>query len=339
MYRFDTLAVTATYFFSATPQSLRFDSSVVKYGAAGSYKTLFFPCASCNTARSWSASPVSDTSFAAKLRLIDKAEEFSKSFSSAMLARNREGGLRIAFSFGLAGTSFVLDERTGVSTLALPVNVHGIDTGCAAYKLASFFNPTRIASEQKPGEGPSIRNVSISYTETQQVTVSFTATSDVGLREADFGDASYRESIYFKGTKREGITKTLLIDSSNYRMSITVYDLHGNASTVSYPIFEDKREAGRVAQARRKRVEQERVWAEKNSVNQALYTVGQFDGNIGMWFKAISDALVDQDVHQDSLRDAAMREAVRNKTVRPDSAFLPKTRPDSQPPGIEIIGE
>jgi hypothetical protein len=339
-YRFDTLTVSATYFFSATPQALRFDSSIVRYGTATRTKTLFFPCASCNTGQALSAASIADTSFATKLQLIDKAEAFSRSFSSAMLARNRESGLRIAFSFGLAGASFVLDERTGVSTLPMPVNVHGIDTGCAAYKLAFFFNPSQIASIDKDrGAGPVIRDVTLSYTETQQVSVTFTATSDVGLREARFGADSYLESIYFKGSTREGVTKTLQIDSSHYVLAISVFDLHGNSSTVYYPIFEAKRDAGRQQAAHRYRLTQERIWAEKNAVNQTLYTLGQFDGNIGQWFKAIADALVDQDVHKDSVRDAAMKDAVARKAARRDSTPAPKPLPDTQQTGVEVIGE
>ena len=338
-YRFDSITVAATYYFSATPQTLRFDSSVVRYGPAAARKTLFFPCNSCNTMPTLPVSAAMDTSFFSKLQLIDKAEAFSRSFSSAMLARNREDGLRVAFSFGIGGTSFVLDERTGVTTIALPVNVHGIDTGCAAYKLAFYFNPSNVISADRDrGNGPSIHDVTLSYTETQQVSVSFTATSDIGLREVQFSSDTYRESVYFKGSKREGITRTLQLDSSQYRLAITVFDLHGNSCSVSYPIYEAKRGEGRIARARRKQLEQERVWAEKSPVNEALYTLGQFDGNIGMWFKAISDALVAQDVQRDFKRDAAMRDAAMKKA--PGTGAPPShQKPDTQKTGVEVIGE
>ena len=164
IYRFDSLTVSATYYFSATPQTLRFDSSIVRYGPAVAKKTLFFPCVSCNAIKSWQPSKPEDTSFVEKLRLIDKAEDFSKSFSSAMLARSKVGGLRIAFSFGLAGESYVLDERTGVTNTTLPLNVRGIDTGCGSYKLAYFFNPERGIPQADLIAGPWIRNVSLAYT-------------------------------------------------------------------------------------------------------------------------------------------------------------------------------
>ncbi len=332
-YRFGSVTVAATYYFSATPQSLRFDSSVVRLGTAEARRTLFFPCKSCNTMPTLPASAAMDSSFFSKLQLIDRAEAFSKSFSSAMLAASREGGLRIAFSFGIAGTSFVLDERTGVTTLALPINVHGIDTGCAAYKLAFYLAPSRAAAgDRDRGNGPAIRDVTLSYTETQQVSVTFTAASDIGLREAQFSSDAFRENIYFNGSKREGITKTLQLDSSHYRLQITVFDIHGNSASVSYPVFEARREAGRLVQARRKQIEQERVWAEKSPVNEALYTLGQFDGNIGMWFKAISDALVSEDVQKNSTRDSIMRDAVMKKSAKERTSAATQTKPDTGQP-------
>lgn len=339
-YRFDSITVAATYYFSATTQSLRFDSSVVRYGTIAARKTLFFPCNSCNTMPTLPASAAMDTSFFSKLQLIDKAEAFSKSFSSAMLAASREGGLRIAFSFGIAGTSFVLDERTGVTTLALPVNVHGIDTGCAAYKLAFYLAPSRVAAvDNGRGNGPAIHDVTLSYTETQQVSITFTAASDIGLREAQFSSDAYEESVYFNGTRREGITKTLQLDSSHYRLAITLFDIRGNSASVSYPVFEARREAGRLVQARRKQIEQERVWAEKSPVNEALYTLGQLDGNIGMWFKAISDALVSEDVQTNSARDAAMRDAAMKKALKKKTMPSSQAKPDTERTGVEVIGE
>jgi hypothetical protein len=342
VYRFDSLTVSATYYFSATPQTLRFDSSIVRYGPAVAKKTLFFPCVSCNAIKSWLPSKPGDTSFAEKLRLIDKAEGFAKSFSSAMLARSKVGGLRIAFSFGLAGESYVLDERTGVTNTTLPHNVRGIDTGCGSYKLAYFFNPERgLAQNKDLVAGPWIRDVTLAYTPTQQISVTFTAASDTGLREVRFWDDSYQESVYLKGTKREGVTKALRIDSSHYRLAITVFDIGGRSASVSYPVFEDKRETGRIAQSHRKRLEQERMWAEKSTFNEALYTVGQLDGNIALWVKAISDALVDSDIRKDATQDAAMKEAVRKKSAPPDtaSARKPSPPPDTKKTGAEIIGE
>jgi hypothetical protein len=337
-YRFRHATVAAAYFFSATPQVLRFDSSIVSYTTARGTRRLFFPCSACSTVQMVSAAALIDTSFEAKLLIIDKAEQFSRSFSSAMLSRNQSGGLRIAFSFGFTGMSFILDERTGISSLSLPSNLHGVDTGNVACKLAWYFNPTRIASGSADlGLGPSIKNVSISYTETQQVSVSFTATSDVGLRETRFSSDAYHESIYFKGSKREGVTKALQIDSSHYRLAITVYDLHGNAATSYYPIFEAKREAGREQEAYRKRLTEEHIWAQKSTLNGALYTLGQFDGNIGQWFKAIADASVAQDVRQDSLCDARMKRAVRHDTTHAERLDSLKTMDTGKT--MEVIGE
>ena len=331
LYRFQDLNVKAAYFFSATPQALRFDSAVVRYSVEDGNKTLFFPCTSCHAAEG--VTPVLlDTSFAAKLGLIDRAEAFSKSFSSVMLAKQPGSGLRIAFSFGMAGMSFVLDERTGLTRHEFLKTMRGADTGAAAYKLAWYFNPERIASESGDiGAGPAIKNVSLSYDDLQQLVVTFTATSGIGLREALFSSNEYSESIYFKGSKREGITKTLKIDSSHSSLAIRVYDVHGNSATTYYSIFEEKREQGRQEQAHRKRLEKERIWAEKNPVNKIIYTLGQFDGNIGWWIHAFAQGLIGQDIAADSLRDMRMKEA-----LRPDTA---KTGPVDTQGGIEVIGE
>jgi hypothetical protein len=274
-----------------------------------------------------------DTSFAAKLGLIDRAEAFSKGFSSAMLAKGPASGLRIAFSFGMAGMSFVLDERTGLTRYEIPITMHGADSGAAAYKLAWYFSPSRIASESGDfGAGPALKNVSLSYDNLQQLVVTFTATSGVGLREALFNSNEYSESIYFKGSKREGITKTLKIDSSHSSLAIQVYDVHGNSATAYYNIFEEKREQGRQEQARRKRLEKEQIWAEKNPVNKIIYTLGQFDGNIGWWIHALSQGLIGQDIAADSLRDMRMKEA-----LKPDTGHT--MNPADTQKGIEVIGE
>jgi hypothetical protein len=274
---------------------------------------------------------LSDSSFTAKLALIEKAEDFSRSFSSAMLAKKRNDGLRIAFSFGAAGMSFILDEYTGLTGYEIPKQLHGTDTGSAAFKLASFLGEKRPLQDRNIGNGPSIKNVTLSYDDTQLLKVTFTATSDIGLREAVFNSNEYNESIYFKGSRREGITKTLQIDSSHSVLAIRVYDTRGNSATAYYPIFEDKREAGRLDLAKRKRLSEERVWAQKNPVNQALYTLGQFDGNIGWWCRAIADALISQDIAKDSLRDARVKEA-----VKPDTAEVKKLNTQKT---IEVIGE
>jgi hypothetical protein len=332
MYRFQNSAMRASYFFSATPQALRFDSAVVRYAIETGSKTLFFPCTSCYTSEG--VTPVLlDTTFAAKLGLIDRAEAFSRSFSSAMLARDPGTGLRIAFSFGMAGMSFVLDERAGLSRQELPVPVEGADTGNAAYKLAWYFNPGRIASENRDiGAGPAITNVSLSYDNTQQLVVSFTATSGFGLREAVFSSNEYSESIYFKGSRREGIIKTLTIDSSHSHLAIKVYDVRGNSATAYYPVFEEKREQGRQELARRRLLEKEHIWADKNPVNKIIYTLGQFDGNIGWWIRAFAKGLIGQDIAADSLRDLRMKEA-----LKPDSAAT--GAPADTQGGIEVIGE
>jgi hypothetical protein len=329
IYRFQNLTVKAAYFFSATSQALRFDSAVVRYTVDGGNKTLFFPCTTCYAAEG--VTPVLlDTSFAAKLSIIDRAEAFSKSFSSAMVAKDPGRGLRIAFSFGMAGMSFVMDEQSGLSRYEFPIAVRGADTGAAAYKLARYFNPARNASESWDiGAGPVIKNVSLSYDDLQQLVVIFTATSGIGLREALFSSNEYSESIYFKGSKREGITKTLKIDSSHSSIAIRVYDVHGNSATVYYNIFEEKREQGRREQAHRKRLEKERAWADKNPVNKIIYTLGQFDGNIGWWINAFAQGLIGQDIAADSLRDLRMKEA-----LKPDSVHT--GNPADTP---EIIGE
>jgi hypothetical protein len=331
LYHFRNMTVNAVYYFSATQQALRFDSAVVRYAAGNESRALFFPCASCYAAQG--VTPVLlDTSFAAKLGLIGRAAAFSGSFSSAMLAKGTENGLRIAFSFGMAGMSFVLDERTGLSPFESPVPLRGADTGAAAYKLAWYFNPMRMESEASDiGAGPAIKNVSLSYDKLQQLVVTFTATSDFGLREAVFSSNEYKESIYFRGSKREGIIKTLLIDSSHSTLAIKVYDVHGNSATAYYNIFEEKREYGRQEQARRKQREMELTWAEKNPLNKIIYTLGQFDGNIGWWLHAITQGIIERDLAADSLRDLRMKEALRPDTA----AAIPS---DSQN-GIEVIGE
>jgi len=315
IYRFKDMAVKAAYFFSATPQALRFDSAVVRYASGDGNRALFFPCTSCHAAEG--ITPVLlDTSFAAKLGLIDRAEAFSRSFSSAMLAKGPGAGLRIAFSFGMADMSFVMDEQSGLARYELPAMVRGPDPGGAAYKLAWYFNPARIASESREiGAGPAIKNVSLSYDNLQQLVVTFTATSPIGLREALFRSNEYNESMYFKGSNREGITKTLKIDSSHSSLAIRVYDVHGNSATVYYSIFEEKREQGRQDQVRRKRLEKERIWADKNPVNKIIYTLGQFDGNIGWWINAFAQGLIGQDIAADSLRDVRMKEALKADTV------------------------
>jgi|GEM_PF-5905576 hypothetical protein len=339
LYKFDTVTAEATYYFSITSHDLRFDSATVKIGTRTAIKSLLFPCGTCTKILTLAPSSTEDTSFSSKLHLIGKAENFAKSFSSAMLARNRDDGLRVAFSFGLAGKSFVLDERTGVSTTAFPPDAHGIDTGCAAYKLACYFNPTNVSSGDKAvGNGPAIRNVTLSYTSTQQVSITFTAASDIGLREAEFNSDAYRESVHFDGTKREGITKSFPLDSSHYRLTITVFDIDGNSASASYPVFEAKREEGRIAQARRKRIEQERLWAEKNPLNGALYTLGQFDGNIGMWIKAITNALIAQDAKKDAKRDTEMKNVAREKNALPQKPSAPPAS-DTGRTGVEVIGE
>jgi hypothetical protein len=250
-----------------------------------------------------------------------------------MLAKGPGSGLRIAFSFGMAGMSFVMDEQSGLSRYELPEMVRGQDTGSAAYKLAWYFNPARMASENRDiGAGPSIKNVSLSYDNLQQLVVTFTATSDFGLREAVFSSNDYFESMYFKGSNREGITKTLKIDSSHSILAIKVFDVHGNSATAYYSIFEEKREQGRQEQAHRKRLEKERVWADKNPVNKIIYTLGQFDGNIGWWIKAIAQGLIGQDNAADSLRDLRMKEA-----LKPDTAHA--GNPADTQSGIEVIGE
>ena len=332
MYRFQDLSVKTAYFFSATPQALRFDSAVVRYTAEDGNKALFFPCTSCHTAEG--VTPVLlDTSFAAKLGLIDRAEAFSKSFSSVMLAKGRGSGLRIAFSFGMSGMSFVMDERSGLGRYELPLTGHGADTGAAAYKLAWYFNPVRIASESGDiGAGPAIKNVLLSYDNLQQLVVTFTATSEIGLREALFSSNEYSDNIYFKGSKREGITKTLTIDSSHTSLAIKVYDMRGNSATAYYSIFEEKREQGRQTQAHRHRLEKELVWAEKNPVNKIIYTLGQFDGNIGWWIHAIAQGLIEQDIAADSLRDMRLK-----KALKPDTAHA--GNPADTQSGIEVIGE
>jgi hypothetical protein len=329
IYRFQNLTVKAAYFFSATSQALRFDSAVVRYAVGDGNKTLFFPCTSCHAAEG--VTPVLlDTSFAAKLSIIDRAEAFSRSFSSAMVAKDPGKGLRIAFSFGMAGMSFVMDEQSGLNRYEFTMPVRGADTGAAAYKLAWFFSPARVASESRDiGAGPAIKDVSLSYDNLQQLVVTFTATSGYGLREAVFSSNEYSESMYFKGSKREGITKTLKIDSSHSSLSIKVYDLHGNSATAYYFIFEEKREHGRQEQAHRKRLEKERIWADKNPVNKIIYTLGQFDGNIGWWIKAISQGLIGQDIAADSLRDMRMKEALKPRST--DTA-APADTP-------EVIGE
>ena len=330
LYRLRDLSVKAVYFFSAMPQALRFDSAVVHYTSGSENKTLFFPCSTCAAAQG--VTPVLlDTSFAAKLGIIDRAEEFSRSFSSAMLAKGTENGLRIAFSFGMAGMGFVLDEHAGLVQYPLPLPVHGTDSGSAAYKLAWYFNPMRLAPETDIGAGPAIKNVSLSNDSLQQLVVAFTATSEFGLREALLSSDDYNESIYFKGSKREGIVKTLKIDSSHSTLAIKVYDLHGNSATVYYPIFTEKRELGRQESARRKRIEKELEWAGKNPLNKIIYTLGQFDGNIGWWLHAISQGAMGRDLAADSLRDVRMK-----KALAPDTAK--KSPPDSQN-GIEVIGE
>jgi hypothetical protein len=230
----------------------------------------------------------------------------------------------------MAGMSFVMDEQSGLSRYEFPIAVRGADTGAAAYKLARYFNPARNASESWDiGAGPVIKNVSLSYDDLQQLVVIFTATSGIGLREALFSSNEYSESIYFKGSKREGITKTLKIDSSHSSIAIRVYDVHGNSATVYYNIFEEKREQGRREQAHRKRLEKERAWADKNPVNKIIYTLGQFDGNIGWWINAFAQGLIGQDIAADSLRDLRMKEA-----LKPDSVHT--GNPADTP---EIIGE
>jgi hypothetical protein len=108
-----------------------------------------------------------------------------------------------------------------------------------------------------------------------------------------------------------------------------VYDVHGNSATAYYSIFEDKREQGRQEQVRKKRLEKEHIWAEKNPVNKIIYTLGQFDGNIGWWIHAFAQGLIGQDIAADSLRDLRMKEA-----LKPDSVHT--GNPADTP---EIIGE
>ncbi len=338
IYRYRNSTVLASYFFSATPQTLRFDSAVVRYNTSRQTRALFFPCSSCNAAVRESASTVEDTSFAAKMELIDRAAQFSRSFSSAMLARNAGGGLRIAFSFGLGGTSFVLDEKTGLSPLYLPPNISGRDTGRASYKLAFHFNPERVESGIAGiGTGPVIKNVSISYTDLQQLSVTFTAVSDRGLRQCRFSADEYADTEYFDGGSREGITKALQIDSSHYRLAITVYDVDGNSSAAYFSIFEEKRREGTRKLARMQQMTEEHIWAQKNAVNGALDALGRFDGNIGQWFKAIADASIAQDKREDSLIDARMRASVHRDTAHTRRQDTGKPQDSEQP--VEIIGE
>jgi hypothetical protein len=331
VYRYADATVSATYYFSALPNQFRFDSALVRFSSAKENKTLFFPCSSC-IARPGIVPQVPDTSFSAKADFIDKTALFSRSFSSAMLAKNTGKGLRVAFSFGYAGMAFVLDEHSGINSYEIPRQLQGNDSSCAAYKLASFFNARPVASENSdPGSGPSITNVAISYDDLQQLVVSFTAVSTFGLREAQFGSINYKESIYFKGSKREGITKTLQLDSSHYVLSIKVYDVRGNATVAYYPVFSAKREEGRKQLAHVKRLSEERIWAEKTPANTVLYTLGQFDGNMGWLFKMLAQSLIDQDVAADSMRDVKMREALMPDTAHPKISTTDTTR--------EIIGE